>query len=285
MSRLVYVNGAVVPESEAKVSIFDRGMLFGDGVYEVTAVAHGKLVDFDAHMARLSGSLGHLRIPEPLTRDRWLELHRRLVAENRIEHGLVYVQVTRGDVSDRDFLSPDGLEPTVTAFTQSKPRLLDDPRAQKGVRVVAQPDLRWARRDIKTTQLLSAVMAKGMAREQGVDDVWFVENGLVTEGTSNNTFIVVGDVLITRPISRELLRGITRQTLLACAADLGVTVQERPFSIDEAYAADEAFVTSASTFVTPVVEIDGARIGTGEPGSVTRALREAYITRALETSV
>lgn len=285
-SRLVYVNGAVVPESEAKVSVFDRGMLFGDCAYEVTAVAHGRLVDFDAHMARLARSLDHLRIPEPLTRDAWLDLHRDLVTQNSIEHGVVYVQVSRGDAGDRDFLPASGVEPTVTAFTQSKPRLLDDPRAQSGIRVVTQADLRWARRDIKTTQLLPAVMAKDIARERGVDDVWFVEHGLVTEGASNNAFIVIGDAVITRPVSRELLSGITRETLLAsCARELGITVHERRFSVDEAQDADEAFVTSASTFVTPVIEVDGVRIGEGERGPVTGALRDAYIAHALATAV
>ena len=209
MSRIVYVNGAFVPEAEARVSVFDRGFLFADGVYEVTSVLSGKLLDFDGHARRLERSLAELDMPMPMTQDALLEVHRRLVAENGIEDGLVYLQVTRG-AADRDFAYPPKDTPqTVVLFTQSKPGLADNPAAQTGLKIVTLPDLRWDRRDIKTVQLLYPSMGKMAAKAQGADDAWMVEDGVVTEGTSNNAYIVKDGTIVTRHLGNEILHGIT----------------------------------------------------------------------------
>ncbi|KPQ06434.1 MAG: D-alanine transaminase Dat [Rhodobacteraceae bacterium HLUCCA12] len=279
MSRTVYVNGDYVPEQEAKVSIFDRAFLMADGVYEVTSVLGGKLIDFDGHLARLQRSLDALEIPNPLGRAAWLAIHRRLVAENGIDDGLVYLQVTRGAPGDRDFAypDPDTTAPTVVLFTQNKPGLADSAQARAGLKVITVEDIRWGRRDIKTVQLLYPSMAKMMAKKAGCDDAWMVEDGFVTEGTSNNAWIASGGKLVTRQRNTDILHGITRAAVMRCAAETGVGVEERPFTVAEAQAAEEAFITSASAFVMPVVAIDGAAVGAGVPGPVTRRLREIYL--------
>ncbi len=277
MSRIVYVNGAFLPEEEATVSVFDRGFLFADGVYEVTSVLGGKLIDFDGHAARLERSLGELGMPMPLSRDALLELHRRLLAENGLEDGLVYLQVTRG-AADRDFSYPDPDTPqTVVLFTQDKPGLADNPQARTGLSVVTLPDLRWGRRDIKTVQLLYPSMGKMAATAAGADDAWMVEDGRITEGTSNNAYIVRDGTIITRHLGTEILHGITRAAVLRFAREAQMKVEERAFTPDEAKRADEAFVTSASAFVMPVVEIDGTPLGDGTPGPVATRLREIYL--------
>ncbi len=277
MSRIVYVNGKYLPEEEATVSIFDRGFLFADGVYEVTSVLGGKLIDFDGHAARLQRSLNELGMAQPVDDDELLDIHRELVARNGIDEGLVYLQVTRG-AADRDFAyPPEGTPPTIVLFTQAKPGLADSPAARAGIRVISIDDLRWGRRDIKTVQLLYPSMGKMMARAAGCDDAWMVEDGHVTEGTSNNAYIVAGDTIITRHLGNEILHGITRAAVLRFAREAQMKVEERAFTIDEAKAADEAFVTSASAFVMPVVEVDGASVGTGKPGPVTARLREVYL--------
>ncbi|UWQ22318.1 D-amino-acid transaminase [Jannaschia sp. W003] len=278
--RTVYVNGDYVPEAEARVSVFDRGFLFADGVYEVTSVLGGKLIDFDGHAARLERSLAELDMPMPMDADALLAVHRRLVEENGIDEGLVYLQVTRG-AADRDFAYPDPAPAqTVVLFTQEKPGLADSPAAARGIRVVSIPDRRWARRDIKTVQLLYPSMGKMEAKGRGADDAWMVEDGAVTEGTSNNAYIVVGDTIVTRHLGEEILHGITRAAVLRMAREAQMRVEERAFTIEEAQGATEAFVTSASTFVTPVVEIDGAPVGDGTPGPVARRLREIYLDEA-----
>ena len=273
--RTVYVNGEYLPEDTAKVSIFDRGFLFADGVYEVTSVLGGKLIDFDGHAARLERSLTELDMPMPMSRDDLLAIHRRLVVENGIEDGLVYLQVTRG-AADRDFAYPsEDTAQTVVLFTQAKPGMAAPPT--RGWRIETQPDQRWGRRDIKTVQLLYPSMAKMAAKAAGADDAWMTEDGMVTEGSSNNAYIVVGDTIVTRQLSHDILHGITRAAVLRMAREAGMTVEERPFTVAEAQGADEAFVTSASSFVMPVVEIDGTRIGGGQPGPVARRLREIYL--------
>jgi D-alanine transaminase len=279
MSRIVYVNGDYVPEGEAKVSIFDRAFLMADGVYEVTSVLDGKLIDFEGHLIRLQRSLDELEIRNPLNRADWLEVHRELVARNAITDGLVYLQVTRGAPGDRDFAwpDPDSCAPTVVLFTQSKPGLADSALARTGMSVISIEDLRWGRRDIKTVQLLYPSMGKMMAKKAGCDDAWMVQEGVVTEGTSNNAYIVIGNRIITRQLSNDILHGITRAAVLRFAREAQMEVEERPFTIAEAQAADEAFVTSASAFVMPVVAIDGARVGTGKPGAVVGRLREIYL--------
>ena len=286
MSRIVHVNGDWLPEAEAKVSVFDRGFLMADGVYEVTSVLGGKLIDFDGHCRRLDRSLKELGMGNPHSDADWLALHREIVARNGVVDGLVYLQVTRGNPGDRDFAYPPaGTPQTVVLFTQAKPGLADNPAAKTGWRVISIPDQRWARRDIKTVQLLYPSMAKMAAKAAGVDDAWFEEDGAVTEGTSNNAYIVKGGKIITRPLSNDILHGITRASLLRFAAEAQMEVVERAFTIAEAQQADEAFITSASAFVMPVVEIDGAAVGTGKPGPVAARLREIYLDETQKAAV
>ena len=277
MERTVYVNGDYLPEREARISVFDRGFLFADGVYEVTSVLEGKLIDFPAHTARLDRSLRALAMRRPASDADLETTHRRLLRENALAEGLVYLQVTRG-AADRSFLYPPAATPpSLVLFTQAL-ALTNRPEAESGLRIVTLDDVRWARRDIKTVQLLAASMAREAARARGKDDAWFVENGLVTEGTSNNAFIVTREgTIVTRDLSHAILPGITRAAVLACAAEAGLTLLERPFTPEEAKDAAEAFLTSATTFVLPVVEIDGTPIGTGTPGPVTRRLRAIYL--------
>ncbi len=284
MSRTVYVNGEYLPEEEAKVSVFDRGFLFADGVYEVTSVLGGKLIDFEGHARRLQRSLDELEITNPLSPEDWLNVHRELVAQNGIEDGLVYLQVTRG-AADRDFAYPEGATPTVVLFTQSKPGLADSPAAKTGIKVISIPDMRWGRRDIKTVQLLYPSMGKMAAKAAGADDAWMTQDGAVTEGTSNNAYIVKGRTIVTRHLSNDILHGITRAAVLRFAREAQMKVEERAFTIEEAQDADEAFVTSASTFVMPVVEIDGVALGQGAPGPVATRLREIYIEESRKAGV
>ena len=286
MSRIVYVNGDYLPEAEAKVSVFDRGFLMADGVYEVTSVLGGKLIDFGGHCVRLARSLAELEMTNPHTEAEWLAIHREVVAANGIVDGMVYLQVTRGNPGDRDFAYPSPeVTPTVVLFTQAKPGLAENPAAKVGWRVISIPDLRWDRRDIKTVQLLYPSMGKMAAKKAGVDDSWFVQDGMVTEGTSNNAYIVKGTRIITRPLSEDILHGITRVAVLRFAAEAQMEVEERAFSISEAQNADEAFVTSASAFVMPVVQIDGAAVGTGKPGAVVARLREIYLDEMRKAAV
>ncbi|WP_282025120.1 D-amino-acid transaminase [Limimaricola cinnabarinus] len=286
MTRTVYVNGEYLPEHEAKVSIFDRGFLMADGVYEVTSVLGGKLIDFEGHAKRLARSLSELEIRKPMEDEALLEIHRELVARNDIDEGMIYLQITRGAPNDRDFVfPPEETEPTVVLFTQSKPGLADSPAAKEGIKVISIPDIRWGRRDIKTVQLLYPSMGKMMARAAGADDAWMVEEGAVTEGTSNNAYIVKGNTIITRQLSHEILHGITRAAVLRFAREAQMKVEERAFTIEEAQQADEAFITSASTFVMPVVEIDGAQVGQGAPGPVANRLREIYIEESRKAAI
>ena len=287
MSRIVYVNGDYLPEGEAKVSIFDRGFLMADGVYEVTTVIDGKLIDFDGHFTRLERSLGELDIANPMSREDWLEAHRQLVARNNVDLGMVYLQVTRGAPGDRDFIfpNPQTTTPTVVLFTQSNPALIDSPKAAKGIKVVMIDDIRWGRRDIKTVQLLYPSMGKMMAIRQGCDDAWMVQDGEVTEGTSNNAYIIRDGRIITRALSNDILHGITRAAVLRFAQEAQMPVEERSFTVEEAKAADEAFVTSASTFVMPVVEIDGVSLGDGRPGPLATRLREIYIEESRKAAI
>ncbi|WP_296422742.1 D-amino-acid transaminase [Yoonia sp.] len=285
--RTVYVNGEYLPENEAKISIFDRGFLMADGVYEVTSVLDGKLIDFAGHAARLARSLDALDMPHPTVMPELIDIHRALVRMNGIEEGMIYLQITRGAPGDRDFAFPDPetTTPTVVLFTQNKPGLAASPAAQKGIRVISIADQRWARRDIKTVQLLYPSMGKMMAKAAGVDDAWMVEDGMVTEGTSNNAYIVKGNTIITRHLGSEILHGITRAAVLRFAREAQMQVEERSFSIAEAQGADEAFITSASTFVMPVVEVDGVAVGAGVPGALARRLREIYLEESRKVAV
>lgn len=284
MSRIVYVNGDYVREEDAKISVFDRGFLFADGVYEVSAVLGGKLVDNDAHLKRLDRSLTELRMGCPVPLAEIPAIQHRLLKENGVDEGMVYLQVSRG-VADRDFTFPAEEKPSLVMFTQAK-AIADNPKAAQGARIVSQPDIRWARRDIKTVQLLAQSLAKQAAAEAGADDAWMVEDGFVTEGSSNNAFIVTADgVLVTRQLGTDILHGITRRAVLEIAAQEGLSVEERPFTLAEAQSAAEAFTTSASAFVMPVIAIDDETISQGVPGPVTQKLRTRYVELARETAV
>jgi len=287
MNRTVYVNGEYLPETEAKVSIFDRGFLMADAVYEVTSVLGSKLIDFDGHIVRLQRSLDELEINNPHTREEWLNIHRELVRTNDLVDGGIYLQISRGAPNDRDFVWPDPetTTPTVVLFTQSKPDLANSPSAKTGIKVVSIEDIRWGRRDIKTVQLLYPSMGKMMAKKAGADDAWMVQDGHVTEGTSNNAYIVKDGVIITRALSNNILHGITRAAVLRFADEAQMKIVERNFTIEEAQQADEAFITSASAFVTPVVELDGQKISSGAPGSVVPRLREIYLEESMKTAI
>lgn len=277
MERTVYVNGDYLPESQASVSVFDRGFLFADAVYEVTAVLDGKLIDQAGHLARLKRSAAELGMVLPCSEQELIQIHHQLIEKNQLLEGGIYLQLTRGNEGDRDFSFSDGIKPTLVLFTQAR-ALIESDTAKQGIKVISVEDIRWRRRDIKTTCLLPACLAKHIAHQAGADDVWMLENGVVTEGGSSNAYIVdqQGRV-ITRPLSQDILHGITRASLLKMAQDLDITIIERPFTLQEAYAAQEAFISSATAFVWPVIAIDEHRIGDGTPGPVARKLREIYI--------
>ncbi|MCT4609664.1 MAG: D-amino-acid transaminase [Pelagimonas sp.] len=284
MTRTVYLNGDYLPETEAKVSIFDRAFLMADGVYEVTSVLGGKLIDFDGHAVRLERSLNELDMVNPISKEDLLEVHRELVRVNEIEDGLVYLQITRGAPGDRDFVFPDPetCTPTVVLFTQNKPGLAE---AVKPMKVISIEDQRWGRRDIKTVQLLYPSLGKMMAKKAGADDAWMVQDGYVTEGTSNNAYFIKGNKIVTRALSNDILHGITRAAVLRFAREAQMEVEERNFTIEEAQGADEAFITSASSFVMPVVELDGQKIGSGEAGDRVARLREIYLDESLKAAI
>ena len=284
MSRTVYVNGDYLPENDAKISVFDRGFLMADAVYEVTSVMDGKLVDYPGHVARLHRSLKELQMAAPVTDDELLGIHRELLRRNNLDEGLVYLQVSRG-AADRDFIWPTDAAPSLVMFTQEK-HFEDAIGPKYGIKVVSQPDLRWHRRDIKTVQLLYPSFAKMQAKAQGADDAWLVEDGHVTEGTSNNAYIVTkSGTIVTRNLSNDILHGITRASVLKLAAEAQMKIEERPFTIAEAQGAAEAFITAASTFVCPVIQIDGVTLGDGKPGPVAKRLREIYLANARATAV
>ncbi len=279
MSRIVYVNGSYVPEDEAKVSVFDRAFLFGDAVYEVTAVLDRRLVDFAAHLARLDRSLNEITLPAPLSHGELRALHEQLIQRNDVDEGIVYLQISRG-AADRDFAYPEQPAPMVVAFTQNR-KLIANPYAATGVKIVTIPDLRWKRRDIKSTSMLAQAMGKQDAKLKGAYEAWMVEDGCVTEGTSSSAFILDdAGVIRTQPLGHQILPGVTRRAVLQLAATQRVNLEERPFTVAEALRAREAFMTAASAFVLPVVEIDGVIIGDGRPGPVARAFRDLYIEEA-----
>ncbi|WP_417249713.1 D-amino-acid transaminase [Celeribacter sp.] len=277
MSQIVYVNGDYVAAADAKVSVFDRGFLMADAVYEVTSVIGGKIVDFDGHATRLQRSMRELDMVPPVTMDELLAIHRELITRNNLDEGGIYLQITRGAPTERDFAWPDPEEVPcgIVLFTFSKP-LVDSKVMDEGIKVVSLPDERWGRRDIKTTQLLYPSYAKMQAKKQGAQDAWLVEDGFVTEGTANNAYIVKDGTIITRQLSNDILHGITRAAILRFAKEAQMKIEERPFTIAEAQEADEAFVTSATGFCQPVIEIDGAQIGSGVPGNISKRLREIY---------
>ncbi len=277
MTSTVFVNGNYVPKQEATISVFDRGFIFGDGVYEVVPVIAGKLVDKAYFIERLARSLGELEIEWPCSREDVLEIMNELIMRNALIEGMVYLQITRG-IADRDFAFPADITSSIVAFT-SELTLIDNPAASTGIPVMTTQDLRWKRRDIKSVNLLGQVLAKQNAVTRGGKEGWMIEDGVITEGVSSSAYIVKDQVIITRPLTNEILPGIRRRTLLELCEKEGITLQQRLFTLDEALAADEAFISSATTIVLPVVSIDGNRISTGEPGPITQKLRALYLAR------
>jgi D-alanine transaminase len=278
MPRTVYLNGDWLPETQARISVFDRGFLFADAVYEVTAVVNGRLVDFDGHYARLQRSCRELQLALPVDREALLTIHRRLIADNALLEGGVYLQLTRGNSGDRDFNFPsENVAPTLVLFTQAR-AVQNPPQAETGIRVITCPDIRWQRRDIKTVQLLAPTLAKALAHAQGADDALLVEDGYITEGSACNCYLVQNDnTIVTRPLGNSILPGITRQAILRLALETGLSVEERRFTLDEMMQASEVFISSATTFVWPVVSIDGQPVGDGTPGPITRQVRQLYL--------
>ena len=283
MSRIVFVNGKFVKEQEAVISIFDRGFIFGDGIYEVVPVIRGKIIDRDYFLERLERSLFELSIPWPCSEQEYIQMMNALIEKNELKEGIVYSQVTRGK-AERDFPFPASVQPGIVAFT-SQMEILDNPDFETGIAVTTTPDLRWKRRDIKSINLLGQVLAKQDAITQNSKEAWMVENGQVTEGASSSAYIVKNDVLVTRSLSNAILPGIRRRTILELAERAKINVEERTFSVAEAKAADEALISSATTMVLGVVSIDGCLIGDGTPGPITRKLRGLYQDRILQEAL
>lgn len=283
MSRIVFVNGKFVKEQEAVISIFDRGFIFGDGIYEVVPVIRGKIIDRDYFLERLERSLFELSIPWPCSEQEYIQMMNALIEKNELKEGIVYSQVTRGK-AERDFPFPKSVQPGIVAFT-SQMEILDNPDFETGIAVTTTPDLRWKRRDIKSINLLGQVLAKQDAITQNSKEAWMVENGQVTEGASSSAYIVKNDVLVTRSLSNAILPGIRRRTILELAERAKINVEERTFSVAEAKAADEALISSATTMVLGVVSIDGCLIGDGTPGPITRKLRGLYQDRILQEAL
>jgi D-alanine transaminase len=286
LDPIAYVNGSFVPLSEAKVSVLDRGFLFADGIYEVAAVLDGKLIDNASHLARLERSVGEIKLKLPETVERIQEIQKELVARNKLANGLVYLQVTRGADTGRDFAFPaGGVKPTLVMFTSEKD-IVNAAAAKTGINVITVPDIRWERRDIKSVALLAQVLAKQAAAEAGAGEAWMIQDGCVTEGGSSSAFILThDDVIVTRHNSNAILPGCTRKAVVALAQERQLRIEERPFTVAEALAAKEAFITSASAFVQPVVAIDGKKVADGKPGPVATRLREIYVDFAKATAV
>ena len=286
MEPIAYVNGDFVPLSEAKVSVLDRGFLFADGIYEVAAVLDGKLIDNASHLARLQRSVGEITLPLPESLERIEEIQKELVKRNNLVNGMVYLEVTRGADSGRDFAFPKtNVKPTLIMFTSVKD-IVNAPSAKTGINVITVPDLRWTRRDIKSVALLAQVLAKQAAAAAGAGEAWMVEDGKVTEGGSSSCFILTqDDVIVTRQNGSAILPGCTRKAVVKLAEERQLRVEERAFSVEEALAAKEAFITSATVFVQAVVSIDGKKVGSGKPGPMTDRLREIYVDFARATAV
>ncbi|MGL4325126.1 MAG: D-amino-acid transaminase [Beijerinckiaceae bacterium] len=285
MPRIVYVNGEFVAEDQAKISIFDRGFIFADGIYEVAAILDGRLVDNEAHLARLERSLNEIGMPLPLPRADIVKLQKDIVARNGVREGLVYMEVTRG-AADREFAFPANIPQTFVMFTQAFD-IINSPKPVTGIKLASLPDIRWARRDIKSVALLAQVLAKQHAATQGAQEaLMYEDNGTITEGGSSSVLIVTAEgTLVTRPLSQAILPGITRQSVKALCAEKNIPYEERLFTLEETLGAAEVMIASASSFVMPVTEIDGKRVGGGQPGPLARRLREIYIEHARATAV
>jgi len=275
--RIVWLNGEWVPADEARISVFDRGLLFGQSVYEVTPVVGGRITNWPYHAARLANSLATANIADDTD---WPTVLVELIKRNEMDEGRAYLQVTAGSAGDRDFLRPES-RPTPNRIASVQPvALIDNPKAETGLRIVLRPDMRWRLRAAKTTQLLYAVILKEEAKLAGVDDAWMVEDGVITEATSQNAHIIdARGVLVSHPVDHGVLPGITRISVMTIAREIGLAVEERPFTPGELFESREAFVSAAGSLVLPVVEVEGRLIGDGMPGKVTRAIRQSYIAR------
>jgi D-alanine transaminase len=279
MKRIVFLNSEYLPAEEAKISIFDRAVTFGDAIYDVAGVLDGKLVDFEHHMQRYSNSLQKLSIESPLGQHEILHAFRKLVELNQLDEGLVYMQVTRG-TAERDFVWPDDIKPTVFMFTQAKSPD-ENKAAQSGIKLASTPDIRWARRDIKSVNLLGQVLAKKAAHDAGAYEALMIDDeGYITECGSSSFFIVRDKLILTRPLDNDILPGVTRRAVIALCNSQGLRLVETRFTLDEALTADEAFISAASSYVLPVVKIDDQEINTGTPGELTLRLREMYMEYA-----
>lgn len=277
MSRIAYVNGRYLPRAQAVVSIEDRGFQFADGVYEVCEVRAGRIIDERRHMARLDRSLNELRIARPMSPAALAVVMRETIARNRVRDGIVYVEITRG-AARRDFPFPPGIRPSLIVTARSNDLARIEQTAAEGVTVVTVPDIRWGRVDIKSVALLPNVLAKQAAREQGAREAWLVDDeGRITEGASSNAWIVARDgKIVTHPLGQDILPGITRSVVLDVIKAQGLAFEERAFTLEEAYGAREAFITSASQIVIPVVAINGHPVGNGAPGLIAAALRRDF---------
>jgi len=283
MPRVSYVNGRFVPHTEAAVHVEDRGYQFSDAIYEVWGVAGGRLIDFDMHLDRMERSLRELRIAEPMSRPALSLLVKEMVRRNKLKHGMVYLQISRG-VAPRDHAFPTKpVMPAVVMTAKHLPTTYYDGKVERGLKIVTLPDIRWGRPDIKTVSLLGNVLAIQAARDAGADDAWQVDReGFITEGSRSNAWIVDADGnLVTRKADQSILNGITRRVIISLAEREGRKIIERPFTVEEAKSAREAFQTSASAMVLPVVEIDGQPVANGAPGSVALAVREFYLKSAV----
>lgn len=277
--RIVWLNGEWVAAGEATVSIFDRGLLFAQSIYEVAPVLGGRIANWQYHAARLAKSLAAAGIADDTD---WLRIFAELIRRNGLDEGRAYLQITGGNGGERDFLMPDPPPaPTRIAFVQPAV-LTGNPKAESGLHVILRPDMRWQLRAAKTTQLLYAVLMKEEAKAAGVDDAWLVEDGVITEATSQNAHIIdARGVLVSHPVESGVLPGVTRISVMAIAGEIGLPVEERPFTPEELFASREAFVSAAGSLVLPVVNVDGRPIGNGTPGPVTREIRQRYIARLL----
>lgn len=289
MTDIIFLNGEWLEKNKAKISVFDRGFLFADGVYEVIPVINSAGIDFPPFIDRLSYSLEQLSLSQSIQsllslgsnfEDQLSKLIETIVTKNNLVEGGVYLQITRG-VSARDFAFPSNVEPTIMAFGFSKD-IINNPLAESGIKVITTDDIRWKRRDIKSIALLGQCMAKQEAAEQDAFEAWMIEDGFITEGSSSSAYIVKDNKIITRPLSNSILSGIRRKTILSIAESNELIVEQRLFSLDEALAADEAFISSATTFVLPITTINDTTIGNGSTGPITKKVRDLYIKNALE---
>ncbi len=279
MKRIVFLNGKYLPEQEAKISIFDRAVTFGDAIYEVAGVLDGKLVDFEHHMQRYFSSLKKLSMESPLSQSDILQAFRQLVELNQLDEGLVYMQVTRG-TAERDFVWPEDIKPTVFMFTQAK-AASENEAGRSGVILASTADIRWARRDIKSVNLLGQVLAKKAAYDAGADEALMIDTeGYVTECGSTSFFIIRDKLILTRPLDNDILPGVTRRAVVALCNNQGLRLVEKRFTLEEALTADEAFISAASSYILPVVKIDDQEINGGIPGELTLSLRKIYLEYA-----